>query len=372
MKVLNTIFHIVRKEFIQTFRDKRMLVPIFIAPIVQLILFGYAVTTDVKNISIGILDFDQTQQSRELITKFSITEYFNLSYQVFSYKEVEHLLQKGEVEAFIIIPPEFGKNIKKMKKTSLQVIIDATDANSANIIMSYISKLVGEYSKKILINGENMEFGNIIFAPRIWYNPELKSAVYMVPGVICLILLITTIILTSLAITKEKEAGTIEQLIVSPIKTWELILGKTIPFVVIGFCDIILIVLAGKLVFNVPVRGSLLFLFGASFIFILTTLSIGLFISTVSRTQQQAMMTAFFFIVPAMLLSGIFSPIENMPRIIQYITYLNPLRYFVKLVRGILLKGNNLSILWPEVLVLLIFGIVNITLSSLRFKKHIE
>ncbi|MCP2519069.1 ABC transporter permease [Candidatus Aminicenantes bacterium AC-708-M15] len=370
--MFSTIIHIVRKEFIQTFRDKRMLMPIFIAPIIQLILFGYAVTTDVKNISIGILDFDQTQQSRELITKFSITEYFNLSHQVFSYNDVEYLLQKGEVKSFIIIPPEFGKNIKKMKKTSLQVIIDATDANSANIIMSYISKLIGEYSKKILINVENWEFGNIILAPRIWYNPELKSAVYMVPGVICLILLITTIILTSLAITKEKEMGTIEQLIVSPIKTWELILGKTIPFVIIGFCDIILIVLAGKLVFDVPVRGSLLFLFGASFIFILTTLSIGLFISTISRTQQQAMMTAFFFIVPAMLLSGIFSPIENMPKIIQYITYFNPLRYFVKLVRGILLKGNNLSILWPEVLILSIFGIVAIVLSSLRFRKHIE
>jgi|Deesub1362B_J571_1020462.scaffolds.fasta_scaffold00693_13 ABC-2 type transport system permease protein len=368
-----TIFHIVRKEFIQTFRDKRMLIPIFIAPIIQLILFGYAVTTDVKNISIGILDFDQTQQSRDFISKFSVSEYFNLSFQVFSYNDVERLLQKGKVKAFIIIPSEFGRNIKKIKRTSLQVIIDATDANSANIIMSYISKLGGEYSKKILINMNiNKKFGNIIPSPRIWYNPNLKSSVYMVPGVICLILLLTTLLLTSLAITKEKEMGTIEQLIVSPIKTWELILGKTIPFVIIGFCDIILIILAGKLVFNVPIRGSLLFLFGVSLLFILTTLSLGLFISTISRTQQQAMMTAFFFILPAMLLSGIFSPIENMPQIIQYITYLNPLRYFVKLIRGILIKGNDLSILWPEVLVLFIFGIIATTLSSLRFKKHIE
>lgn len=194
----------------------------------------------------------------------------------------------------------------------------------------------------------------------------------MVPGVICLILLITTLLLTSMAVTKEREMGTLEQLIVSPIKPWELILGKTIPFVFIGFCDVVLIISAGKLIFDVPIRGNLLFLFGVALLFVLTTLSLGLFISTISRTQQQAMMTAFFFAMPAMLLSGIFSPIENMPRIIQQITLLNPLRYFSTAVRGILLKGNDISILWPQVLALFIFGITASVFSSLRFKKYLE
>lgn len=194
----------------------------------------------------------------------------------------------------------------------------------------------------------------------------------MVPGVICLILLITTLLLTSMSITKEREMGTLEQLIVSPIKPWELIIGKTMPFVLIGLCDVVLIISAGKLIFDVPIRGSLLFLFGVALVFVLTTLSLGLFISTISRTQQQAMMTAFFFIMPAMLLSGIFSPIENMPKIIQYITLLNPLRYFSTAVRGILLKGNDISVLWPQVLALFIFGITASVFSSFRFRKYLE
>lgn len=211
----------------------------------------------------------------------------------------------------------------------------------------------------------------VIPQPRVWYNPNLKSSVYMVPGVICLILLLTTLILTSMAVTKEREMGTLEQLIVSPIKPWELILGKTIPFVLIGIGEIILVLSAGKLIFDVPVRGSLLLLFGIALLFILTTLSFGLFISTISRTQQQAMMTAFFFIVPAMLLSGIFSPIENMPKLIQHITLLNPLRYFSSALRGILLKGNGISILWPQVLALFIFGAGASIFSSLRFRKYL-
>jgi ABC-2 type transport system permease protein len=213
--------------------------------------------------------------------------------------------------------------------------------------------------------------GFIIPQPRIWYNPELRSSLYMVPGVICLILLLTTLMLTAMAITKEREMGTLEQLIVSPIRPLELMLGKTIPFIIIGFVDILLVVLAGKIIFDVPLRGIPLLL-GVAFLFILTTLSLGLFISTVSRTQQQAMMTAFFVIMPAMLLSGIFSPIESMPRPIQYITLLNPLRHFSRCVRGILLKGNGVASLWPQILALFLFGVMAIILSSLRFKKRLE
>ena len=370
--MFRTVRHIIRKEFIQTFRDRRMLFPIFVAPVVQLILFGYAVTTDIKHISLAVLDYDRTHESRHLVSSFSQSESFNLDFYLKSFQEIDGLLDKEKIKAAVVIPRKFEKNLKK-GETSLQVILDGTDANSATIIMSYISQLIAKHSENILTEiRDSRGVGVVLSQPRVWYNPNLKSSVYMVPGVICLILLITTLLLTSMALTKEREMGTLEQLIVSPIKPLELIIGKTIPFVLIGLCDVVLIISAGKLIFDVPIRGNLLFLFGVALLFVLTTLSVGLFISTISRTQQQAMMTAFFFAMPAMLLSGIFSPIENMPKIIQYITLLNPLRYFSTAVRGILLKGNDISILWPQVLALFIFGITASVFSSLRFRKYLE
>lgn len=373
MKTMSIIPHIVRKEFIQTFRDKRMLLPIFVAPVIQLVLFGFAMTTDIKNIPMAVVDYDRSTESRRLLSSFSQSDYFHLNYHLWGYHEIEILLQKGKIKAAAIIPQNFEKDLHGGAKTSIQIILDGTDANSAAIILSYISRLVAQHSENLFVGIQgNLPAGLINPQPRIWYNPELKSSAYMVPGVICLILLLTTLILTSMAITREKEMGTIEQLLVSPIKSWELILGKTVPFVLIGLGDIILIIAAGKLIFDLPVRGSLLLLFAVALVFILTTLSLGLFISTISRTQQQAMMTAFFFVMPAMLLSGIFTPIESMPPLVQHITFLNPLRYFSHAVRGILLKGNDLAVLWPQILILFLFGLTAIILSSLRFKKYLE
>ncbi|MCK4431920.1 MAG: ABC transporter permease [Candidatus Aminicenantes bacterium] len=371
--MFRTVRHIIRKEFIQTFRDRRMFFPIFVAPVVQLILFGYAVTTDIKHISLAVLDYDRTHESRHLVSSLSQSESFNLDFYLKSSQEIDRLFEKEKIKAAVVIPRKFERNLKKGAQASLQVILDGTDANSATIIMSYISQLIAKHSENILTKiGDRRGVGIVVSQPRVWYNPNLKSSVYMVPGVICLILLITTLLLTSMSITKEREMGTLEQLIVSPIKPLELIIGKTMPFVLIGLCDVVLIISAGKLIFDVPIRGSLLFLFGVALLFVLTTLSLGLFISTISRTQQQAMMTAFFLAMPAMLLSGIFSPIENMPKIIQYITLLNPLRYFSTAVRGILLKGNDISVLWPQVLALFIFGITASIFSSLRFRKYLE
>jgi len=371
--MLRVIAHLARKEFIQTFRDKRMLFPIFAAPIIQLILFGYAVTIDIKHTPIAVLDFDRTPASRNFISSFSQTDLFDLKFQPETYKTMDKLLQRGKIQAALVIPAKFEKNLKNNSQSSLQIILDGTDANSTTIILNYLSQITAKYSENILRNLKNSHIAGLVeLRPRIWFNPELKSSIYMVPGVICLILLITTLLLTSMAITKERESGTIEQLIVSPIKPWELILGKTIPFVLIGLADVTLIILAGKLIFNLPIRGSLLFLGGVSLLFIMTTLSLGIFISTVSRTQQQAMMSSFFFVFPAMLLSGIFSPIESMPQSIQYITLLNPLRYFSQAVRGILLKGNDISSLWPQVLALFAFGLAALFFSSLRFKKRLE
>ncbi len=371
--MLSVIRHIIRKEFIQTFRDKRMILPLFIAPVLQLILFGFAATTDVKNISMGVLDYDKSRESRALIGNFLHTEAFRLDHNIGSIEEVDDLIQRGDIKVAVVIPSNFEKNLKTGRNTSIQIILDGSDANSATIVLSYIARLLSSHSEKIVteVLGRNVS-GLIKSFERIWYNPDLKSSIYMVPGVICLILLLTTLLLTAMAITKEREMGTLEALVVSPIKPWELIIGKTAPFVLIGLVDIVLILLAGKIIFGLPIRGSILFLLGVSLLFIVTTLSIGLFVSTISRTQGQAMTSVLFFLMPAMLLSGIFTPLESMPKVIQYLTFLNPLRYFGRAVRGILLKGNGPAILWPEILALFLFGLVTLGVSSLRFRKYLE
>lgn len=371
--MFSTIRHIVRKEFIQLLRDRRMFMPLFMAPVIQLILFGYAATVDIKHISLAVVDYDRTQESRALVSSFIESGYFELKAEPDSSPAVDRLLQTGKVQAALVLPSDFARQLKSGRNSPLQIVIDGTDANSATIIQNYVSLILAKYAQAIVTEMMmRRPEGMILLEPRVWYNPELKSSVWMVPGVVSLILLLTTLILTSMAITRERELGTLEQLIVSPIKPIELILGKTIPFVIVGFCDVILVLVAGKLVFNIPIRGNLAFLLACALVFILTTLGLGLFVSTVSRTQGQVMMTALFFMMPAMLLSGVFSPIEGMPQIVQYLTYINPLRYFGRIVRGILLKGNGFSILWPDLLVLFIMGIITIVLSSLRFKKHLE
>jgi ABC-2 type transport system permease protein len=371
--MFKVIRHIIRKEFIQVFRDKRMIAPLFLAPVIQLILFGYAATVDIKNITLAAVDDDHSQESRAFLTTFTRSGYFELTAAPASTSDLDDLLQAGKVQAGIVIPERFARRLQGGESSPVQVIIDGADANTATIIMNYIDLISARFSESAIREAMAGRSGGLPrFEPRIWYNPELKSSFWMVPGVICMILLITTMMLTSMAITRERELGTLEQLIVSPIKPRELILGKTIPFAAIGFFDILLVLTAGKVVFDVPIRGSVPFLLGSSFLFILTTLGMGLFISTISRTQGQAMMSTMFFVMPAMLLSGIFSPIENMPRLIRYVTYLNPLRYFGKIVREILLKGNGPAILWPELLFLLVFGVTTIVLSSLRFRKNLE
>ena len=371
--MFGVVRHIVRKEFIQTFRDKRMIGPLFLAPIIQLIMFGYAATVDVKDIKLAVVDEDRSQDSRAYAAAFTRSGYFTQTGAPDSPDGLDALLRDGTVQVGLVIPEGFSKKLKAGTASPVQAIVDGTDANSATIMGSYVDLISARFSENFIreaMAGRKIALPR--FEPRVWFNPELKSSVWMVPGVICLILLITTLLLTSMAITRERERGTLEQLIVSPIKSHELILGKTLPFVLIGFFDVVLILTAGKIVFDVPIRGSLLFLFGSAFLFILTTLGAGLFISTVSRTQGQAMMSVMFFAFPAMLLSGIFSPVECMPKVIQAITYINPLRHFGKIVRGILLRGNGPKDFWLELALLLVIGLATFVLSALRFRKRLE
>jgi len=372
MAAARTIRHIVRKEFLQLFRDRRMIAPLFIAPVLQLILFGYAATVDVKHIDYVLVDQSRTADSRDLATLFSKSGYFDLGAGLGSAKEAEAWLQSGRAKAALVIPEDFAKRLARGESAPVQVLLDGSDANSATIIQNYIALITARFQGTLLARAVGIAPGELnAVEPRIWYNPEFRSSFWMVPGVISMVLIISTLVMTAMAITKEREIGTLEQLIVSPIRPAELIIGKMIPFVVVGCVDIVLVLTAARIVFGIPLRGSLLFLFPAAFIFILTTLGIGLFISTVSRTQGQVIQSAMFFMMPAFLLSGIFSPIESMPKVIQAVTYLNPLRHFGRIVRDVLLKGSGWAILWPEVVVLFVMGVLIFTLSSLRFKKHL-
>jgi ABC-2 type transport system permease protein len=277
----------------------------------------------------------------------------------------------------VVIPRGFGKKIGDGQSAPLQVIADGTETSSATIGLNYVFVIVSTYSQNIVLeslikHGSVMMPARLSAEFRIWYNPDLKSRNFMVPGVLGLLLMVMTMILTSLAIVKEKELGTLEQLVVTPIKPYQLIIGKLAPFFVIGVIDVILVVFFASVVFSLPVKGGVLLLLGLSLIFLMTTLGLGLFISTISRTQQQAMMTAiFFFMMPMVFFSGFVFPIENMPTIIQYISYLIPLRYYFVIVRGLFLKGVGMSILWTQALALLIFGSVILSLSVMRFQKRL-
>jgi len=374
---MNNILHIIRKEFLQLRQDRKMFGISFIAPVFQLIILGYAATFDVSNIPTVVCDFDNSPSSRELVRSFTITEYFKVVGYFDKTSEIDNQLDDGHASVAIVIPRGFEKNIGAGQSAPLQIIADGTETSTAGIGLSYASIIVSRYSQSILIESL-IKRGSVTMPARVsaefrvWYNPELKSRNFMIPGVLGLLLMVMTMLLTSLAIVKEKELGTLEQLVVTPIKPYQLIIGKLTPFFLIGVVDVILVVFFAALIFSLPVKGGVLLLLFLSLIFLMTTLGLGLFISTISRTQQQAMMTAiFFFMLPMMFFSGFVFPIENMPTIIQYVSYVIPLRYYFVIVRGLFLKGVGLDILWPQVLALLVFGSAILGLSVMRFQKKL-
>jgi len=375
---MKNIIHLMHKEFIQTLRDKRMIAIIAILPFVQLIILGYAANIDIKNISLVVCDNDRTQNSYDLISAFINSGYFTLIKNVDSPKLIDEEINKGNASVGLFIQNDFTRNILSNNQAIIQIIADGSDANSANYGLGYAQQIVNLYSntlfqKKMMKSGINIKFAKINPIPRVWFNPELKSSNYMIPGILALILMITTMGLASLGIVREKEIGTLEQLIVTPIKRFELIIGKLIPFIIFGFIQITIVIAIARLWFEVPLRGNLLTLFFLSGLYILTTLGLGLLVSSFSKTQQQAMLTSIFFIIlPFMYLSGFAFPIDNMPKFIQYTTYLIPLKYYLIIVRSIFLKGNTLFQLWKEALFLLIFGITILLISIKTFNKRLD
>ncbi len=359
------------KEFIQTFRERRRTILLIISPLIQLFLFGYVATLDVDNVSTALLDLDRSQESRELVRRLESSGYFTITSLPASEGEIGYLLDKGEVLAAIQINRGFSKDIKKHAAPArLQVLVDGTDSNSALIAMSHVAMIVDRFSQDLAVPVA-VSAARTDFRTRVWYNPDLRSRNFLLPGVIALIMLLTCLMTTSMAVVREREIGTIEQLMVTPIRPLELVLAKMSPSAAVGFGQMILVTAVGVLWFHVPIKGSLPFLFLCTCVYLFPILGIGLFISTICKTQQQAMMASFFFFQPTVLLSGFATPIENMPLGFQYITYLSPLRFFIVIVRGIFLKGVGMDVLWPQVLALLLLGIAIFAVSAMRFKKRL-
>ncbi|TLY29330.1 MAG: ABC transporter permease [Ignavibacteria bacterium] len=376
-KSVGVIVEIVKKEFYQIRQDKRMMTVSILAPIMQVLLLGYAATTDIKNSNLAVCDMDKSAESRALIRQFTNTTYFIERYEVGVPGDVDGYIEHAKVSVALVIPAGFGRKLQARQTAGVQVVLDGADANSANVLLGYANQIVQSYSQSILLTaaraGGGQRIGRVLPEPRVWFNSDLRSTNYMVPGVVATVLMIITMTLTSLGVVREKEIGTLEQLQVTPIKPHELIIGKLIPFIMIGFFDVTVVLAIARFWFEVPMTGSLALLFGLSGLFILTTLGLGLFVSTIAKSQQQAMLIAqFFFFMPSTFLSGFTFPIANMPPVIQWLTYLIPLRYFLEIVRGIFLKGATLGELWPQASALLIFGIAILTMSVLRFRKRLE
>ena len=379
------IWVILRKEIRQTLREPRMRVVLFVPPLVQLIVFGYAVNLDVDNTRIAWVDRDHTPQSRDLLAAFEGSRRFQVAAIPADDNQVWELMDAGEVQAVVSVMPGFARDISRGRTAAVQILVDGTNSNTASLVSSYAGDIVSEYSARALekqmrqrlmaAGGSapvNLSTPELVARSRVWFNPDLRSRNYFVPGVVANIIMMVTLMLTALAIVREKEIGTMEQLMVTPMRPIELMIGKTLPFAAVGLLDVAVITTAALVVFHIPLRGSVLLLVGCSILFLLTSLGAGLFLSTISQTQQQAMMASFFFSTPAFMLSGFAFPIRNMPEVVQYLTYLNPLRYFMEIVRGIFLKGTGISVLWPQMLALAVYGVAVMTLSALRFHKRLD
>ncbi len=366
---MNTIRTIVRKEFLHIRRDRKMLPIVIIAPVLQLVLLGYAANLDVRYLRLAVHDDDRSPTSRALAAEFLDTDYFVPGGTPNGPGEIQKVLVAGVADLVLVIPAGFEADTQGGREVQLQVLIDGSNSTKGTASLSYAASVIERFSQRQRTTRRLS--GGIELEPRVWFNPELETRNFMVPGVLALILMVITMMLSSLAIVKEKELGTLEQINVTPIRPGQLIVGKLMPFVLIGFVDVVLVVFVARVLFGVPFRGSLLFLLGVSLIFVATTLGLGLLISSISRTQQQAMMTSVFFVMmPMIFLSGFAFPIKSMPAVVQYITYLLPLRYYFVIIRGIFLKGVGLAVLWEEVLALTAFGIAAIVVGAAGFKKR--
>jgi ABC-2 type transport system permease protein len=371
------IRHIIKKEFIQAVRDPRLRLFIVLPPLVQLLTYGYAINFDYRQIPLAVWDEAGTAQSREFTRRFSQNDYFRLVSVIASQREMQDLIDRNRITVALHIPWDFSKKLEAGQRTPVQLILDGTDSNAALITSRYANTIIFDYAVEVLNQRLNRlglgqaGSGPLFIEERTWFNPNRISSTSFIPGVVAMVVMLVSLQLTALAVVREKEIGTLEQLLVSPIRPLELMLGKTIPFVIISLVDVALVTIVAMYWFEVPFRGNPLVLLLGTILFLFCTVGGGLFISTFSATQQQAMMVSVFFFMPAILLSGLVFPIHNMPLAAQIVTYFNPLRYFIILLQDLFLKGVGLDVLWPQMAAMAGLGVSMLTLSVLRFHKRL-
>lgn len=378
LHALIRIFAIMRKEFIHIRRDPRTLTIVIILPIFQLLIFGYAVTSDVKHLPLAVFDQDRTAASRALIEAYRNSGYFDIAYYVSTHDEIAYLIDAGLARAGLTIPPGYSSRLARREQAEVGFIIDGSDPTIANTALASASA-IGQAHGAALLQTALRRGGTlpgllpgVEVRTRVWYNPDMRSANYMVPALIGLILQTLTALLTAVAIVREREQGTLESLIVTPIRSAELVLGKIVPYVVLAFMDMILILVVGTYWFHVPINGSVALLLALAALFLMSSLGIGLLVSSAAHTQQEAMMMAFFTILPSVFLSGFMFPIASMPPVLQWLSKVIPLTYFLVIDRGIVLKGNGIDILLPQVTMLTVLGVIILSLAVLRFRKRLE
>jgi|Deesub1362A_J573_1020465.scaffolds.fasta_scaffold03633_3 ABC-2 type transport system permease protein len=375
---ISRLLSLIRKEFIQIARDPRTLILAIWIPIMQLLLMGYAATTDVRNVPMAVLDQDRSPASRRLLEAFRAADYFVIALDVQSLDELRAALDDGSARAGLIIPPDYALRLNAGQSASIAIVLDGSDPSVGSTALNAAHLIASEHSTRILQSRLNRLGGQTLLQPpieahtQVWYNPDMVSAYFMVPGVIAQILYSLTSVLTASAVVRERERGTIEQLIVTPIRPWELIVGKTVPYVLLAFLNTLEVLALGSFIFDVPIRGELSMILLLSGLFLLTGLGIGLLASTVANTQQEAMMSVFMTMLPTIFLSGFFFPLEAMPKVLQWISYLVPMRYFLVIIRSLTIKGVSASALTDEIIALTLFAVAILGLAVMRFRKRLD
>jgi len=372
--MLRRILSLVRKEFIHIRRDPRTLAVMIITPLMQLILLGYAATTDVEHLRTAVYDGDKSRQSRELVQTYQASNYFDIVAYVAKEDDLAYLIDHGDVRGALIIPAGYGRDISARQRPNVAFLIDGSDPTVANTVFAASQQIGQALSVKMIeeqFDTSVADLPGVEVRPRVWYNPNLESAYFTIPGLMVIVLFLFTTLFTSTAIVRERELGTIEQLIVTPIRPIELIVAKVVPYILVSFFIVIEILVMGVLLFNVPIRGSMPLLLALAGLFLVTALGIGIFISSIANNQQEAMLMTFATMLPSIFLSGFFFPIEAMPTWLQMVTYIIPARYGMVIMRGIILKGVGIEILIEQIIAVLIFGVIVVVLASSRFKKHL-
>ncbi len=368
---MRTIIYILQKEFLQIFRNRTMLPIIFIVPILQLLILSYTATFEIKNVDLVVVDMDQSMESRDLVGKFKGSPFFTIKDYTFSYMEAEESLKTGHADQILRIPLNFSKNLERSKEAAIQVTTNAIDGSAASLVNAYAMSIIMDFNKNIVVQdlGLSGDPEPIKITSSFWYNPELDYITYMVPGILVLLVTIIGMFLSSMNVVREKEIGTIEQINVTPIKKYQLIIGKLLPFWIIALFELAFGLLIARLVFNIPILGSIGLIFFVAMIYLLVVQGLGLLVSTMTNTQQQAMFISWFFLVIFIMMSGLFTPVESMPIWAQYINKANPIAYFIEMIRMIMLKGSLLQDIQKPLMALGIYATISLTLATWRYRK---